>query len=76
MRSLVLGGGGCRVAVGAKTVRSLYCYYSYFLPYAEKTVQCYKAAKEWKTLYYWYDIVQIKTLNTTLEFTPVKQAGI
>lgn len=48
IRSLVLGGGGL---VGAKTARSLYCYYSYFLPHAEKTVRRFKAAKEEKNLY-------------------------
>lgn len=67
MRSLVLGGVGSG-AVGAKTVRSLYCYYSYFLPYAEKTVQCYKAAKEGKTLYYWCDIVQSRHLTQHRNF--------
>lgn len=52
------GGGGGGVLVGAKTVCSLDCYYSYFLPYAEKAVRCYKAAKEGESLYYWCDIVQ------------------
>lgn len=36
---------GRRGLVGVKTVRSPYCYYSYFLPHAEKTERSYKAAK-------------------------------